>query len=145
MTKTLIHRDPPVETPDEAQFRVKYWLLDACDRFYSPHEGLHRALVDAGFSSILIERLPTHGVWSIRVSLPPGWPSADRRLLTRQIRDLLEAARMAVKRDEIIVMLAGRRLHVSFVQQLGRGVMMRDGVATLIEDNDPDLFLEYDE
>lgn len=125
--------------------RVKYWFLGLSDHLFSPHLALHRALVEAGYTRIRIERLATHPVWEVRANLPLNAPVADRRRLKRHIRALLKAAHLPAARDEIVVMLAGRRLHVSFVQAAGRGVVMSRGVATMVEEEDPETAVEYDE
>lgn len=124
---------------------TKYWLLGLSDHLFSPHLALHHALAEAGFTSIRIERLATHPVWQIRATVPLNAPVSDRRVLKRQIRALLKEARLPVKADEIVVMPAGRRIHVSFVQEAGRGVVMSHGVATMVEEEDPDPAVEYDE
>lgn len=116
---------------------TKHWFLDLLDSIPSAHELLYCALNEAGYAAIRIERLATHPVWEIRSTLPPNAPVADRRLLKRQFRALLKAAHLPVARDEIIMLRAGRRLHVSLVQQAGSGVVMSHGVATIVENHDP--------
>jgi hypothetical protein len=132
-------------TGDDDLLATKHWFLDLLDSIASAHELLYCALNEAGYAAIRIERLATHPVWEIRATLPPNAPVADRRLLKRQLRVLLKAANLPVKSDDIIVMPAGRRVHVKFVQEAGSGVVMRNGVATIVEDNAPDPILEYDE
>ncbi len=138
MNNPAIHRDHPAETPDEALYRVKHWFLSLGDHLFSPHLALHHALVSAGFSGIRIERLTTHPVWEVRATLPAGTPFADRRQLKRQIRELLKSACLPTGRDEIVIVPSGRRLHFTFVQEAGRGVVMSHGTATLVEDEEPD-------
>jgi homogentisate 1,2-dioxygenase len=68
--------------------------------------------------------------------LPGGIPCTDRRLLTRQLRSILAAAHLPVKRNEIVVMPRGYRVHFTFVQKAGRPVVVRNGVATFVERED---------
>ncbi|MGE3309162.1 MAG: hypothetical protein AB7O66_04265 [Limisphaerales bacterium] len=124
---------------------MKDWFLGLSDHYFSPHLAIHHAMVGAGYTSISIERLTSHPVWQIRATLPPNAPAGDRRLLKRQFRALLKSAHLPVKSNEIIIMPAGRRLHVSFVQEAGRGVVMSRGVANIVEDNEPEPLVDYDE
>lgn len=133
----------PATSYQECEY-TKYWLFDLLDSVPTPHTRLYTTLLEAGYTRIHIERLPSHPVWQIRATLPLNAP-VDRRVLKRQIRALLKEAHLPVKADGIVVMPAGRRLHISFVQEAGRGVVMHHGVATLVEDNDPDPVVEYDD
>lgn len=116
---------------DDTEFLNDELFNTLCEWIACTHIRLHDALVAAGYTAIRIEKKQTHPVWDIRATLPPKAHDPDPKLLKRQFRKLLKTVNLPVNIDEILVMPRGRRVHISFIHEMGPPVVMSHGIATL--------------